>query len=49
MVACSDGLISDEDAKKPWKEYVARPEPTFGWEDSGYTWKSPALTGNTIH
>ena len=43
MVAC----IEEDDVTKPWKEYVARPEPYFGWEDTGNSWKSH--TGGTIH
>ena len=49
IVACTENFFSieDDDVTKPWKEYVARPEPTFGWEDTGISWKSH--TGGTIH
>lgn len=30
---------------KPWKDYVGRDEPYYGWEDTGVKWKSK--TGGT--
>lgn len=41
IVSCTEtfNLEVDDDVTKPWKDYVARDEPFYGWEDTGVRWK----------
>ena len=49
IVACQEVFtpLDNDDVTRPWKEYVGRPEPHFGWEASSTTWKGKA--GSTIY
>ena len=44
IVACNDSI----NYTKAWHDYVAKPEPHYGWEDTGTKWDDP-ITGSTIY